>query len=82
MKNETLHFDYSELRDRMDDLGVTYVDLASALNTTTSTVKHRFLGIGHGGWTSAEIYRICRRLVIHDADIARYFFTPLKQKKM
>ena len=82
MKNETLHFDYTELLEKMDELGVTYVDLASALNTTTSTVKNRFHGIGHGGWTSAEIYRICRRLVIKDADIARYFFTPLKQKKM
>ena len=82
MKNETLHFDYTELLEKMDELGVTYVDLAAALNATPSTVKNRFNGIGHGGWTSAEIYRICRRLVIHDADIARYFFTPLKQKKM
>jgi hypothetical protein len=78
MKNETLHFDYSALHDRMVDLGVTCVDLASALNTTPSTVKHRFLGIGHGGWTSAEMYRLCKILNILDEEIAHYFLRPLK----
>ena len=78
IKNETLHFDYSELKALMEAKGYTCYSLSNELGVTASTMQNKMRGIGYGGWTSAEIYRLCRILNIKDGDIARYFLTPLK----
>lgn len=81
IKNETLHFDYSALRGRMSDMGHSYYSLAHLLGITKSTVYNKMHGIGRGGWTSAEMYRICRILEITDEEIAYYFLRPMETKK-
>jgi hypothetical protein len=78
MKNETLHFDYSALEDRMSKLGHSYYSLAHELGITKTTVYNKMHGIGRGGWTSAEMYRLCKILNIPDEEIAHYFLRPLK----
>lgn len=70
-------FDYSKLRARTVELGMTDRAVATAANMTPSTYSLKLNGKGE--FSQEQICRICNFLMIGYGDIPKYFFAPMVQ---
>ena len=73
-----MKFDYSKLRGRMAECGVTQEQLAEkiGINKCTLSVKLN----GHYAFGNDEIINICRVLNIPTVSISKYFFCAARSE--
>jgi transcriptional regulator with XRE-family HTH domain len=67
-----MSFDYSKLRGRMAERGVTQAQLAEKIGINKATLSVKLNG--RYGFVNDEIITICKELGIHTDEISRYFF--------
>ena len=65
-------FDYSKLKGRMAEKGVTQKQLATLLNISENALSNKFKGVS--AFNSKEIAMICNHLDIPNTEIGIYFF--------
>lgn len=73
-----MEFDYSKVRGRIAEKGLTQEGLAECIGVTPVTLTSRMHN--RSEWRQSEIYKAAAVLGIADEEIKKYFFTPLVKK--
>lgn len=67
-----MSFDYSKLRGRMAERGVTQAQLAEKIGINKATLSVKLNG--RYAFVTDEVLAICKELGIHNDEISEYFF--------
>lgn len=73
-----MSFDYSKLRGRMVERGVTQAQLAEKIGINKATLSVKLNG--RYGFVTDEILSICKELGIHTEEISNYFFCSISSE--